>query len=885
MAQNYRKLTYRLMLLILVLMLMPSLTVLAEGPAAATGSAPAVIGGSGSIIAVSGPAPVAIGATAPVASGMPAFSPLTGPTTATQSGLPAVIGERGASPLSLGEIAQQPVLGKEGVPTATKDGKLTIDTSVQAASGDTTEMSDVERSIFANEDTGAMRPQPFRVGKITQFGYSFFKKSNAFAPVVDVPVGTDYIIGPGDVLVINSSGSLDGTFHLEVNRSGEVLLPKVGALRVWGTTFGKVPELIKASLSQAFRTVQVNVTMGKLRLIKVYLVGEVVSPGDYDVSSLSTVINVLAAAGGPSKSGTLRGIQVLRAGKVTETVDLYDFFLKGDKSRDIRLQPGDTINVPIHGDLVGIGGSVRKPGIYEFLKETSLKELLDLAGGVPPSSYLLRIQLSRVIANDKKLIEDFNFDPKLSSREFEAKTSGIKLRDMDLVKIMPIDFTVRDQVRLDGYVLRPGHYALKPGMRVKDLIGADNLLPESYSGTVEITRLIPPDFHPERINVNLDRIMQGIDRDNISLTEFDSVRIFSRWEMDEMPRVRIGGEVQKPGEYRLFEKMSLRDLIFAAGNVKKTAYLKSTEITRIEITRDQVKSRIININLDEALKENPQDNIVLENYDEIVVRRLPDWKEETDRYFTIRGEVRFPGVYPIQMGERLSSLIQRAGGYTDKGYLKGAKFTRRTVRELQQKRMDEVITRTELDLTRKQQELASVAASKEELEGTRTALNGMKASLDKLKTAKAEGRISIHLATIGELTGSPYDLILQGGDSLEIPQSTNSIQVFGEVYNPTTVIHIPGEELGFYLKKAGGTTNNGEETEMYVIRTDGTVVSRREINSFFYDNFSRLQLDPGDTVVVPQVIEKVAWMRNLKDIAFILGQTALTAGVLIAAGL
>jgi protein involved in polysaccharide export with SLBB domain len=747
------------------------------------------------------------------------------------------------------------------------------------------EMSAAEK-LMSTEDVELMRPQPFRIGKLTQFGYSFFKKPTTFAPVVDVPVGPDYIIGPGDTLVLTVSGSLDGTFPLEVSRSGEVILPKIGAVRVWGVAFGKIPELLKSSLSQAFRNVQINVSLGKLRLIKVYLVGEVDSPGDYDVSSLSTVINALAAAGGPTKEGTLRSIQVIRGGKIVETVDLYDFFLKGDKSRDIRLQPGDTINVPVHGNLVGISGNVKKPAIYEFQQEASLKELLDMAGGVPSSGYLQRIQLTRITANDKNLVEDFSFDPKLSAKEFEAKAAGIKLRDMDLVKIMPIDVTVRDQVRLSGYVLRPGLYALKPGMRVKDLVGTDYLLPDYYPDTVEITRMIPPAFHTEKLNVNLDRARQGNEKDNILLTEFDNVRVFSRWEMEEMPKVRISGEVQKPGEYRVFDKMTLRDLIFAAGNVKKTAYLKSCEITRTVISKDGVKSLLLNIDLDEALKENPKENILLENFDEIVVRRLPEWKEETDRYFTIRGEVRFPGVYPLLKGEKLSSLIQRAGGYTEKAYLKGARFTRKSVRDLQQKRMDDVIARTEQDLSRKQQELASVAASKEELEATKTTLSGMKASLDKLKTAKAEGRLSLRITPVDELKSTPFDLELQGGDELEIPQSTNSVLVFGEVYNPTTVIHIPGANLGYYLQTAGGPTISGDGDDMYVIRVDGTVESRREKTSFlFYDGFKGMKLDPGDTIVVPQVIEKVAWMRELKDIAFILGQTALAAGVLIAAGL
>jgi len=796
-------------------------------------------------------------------------------------GLPPVIGEKGGSLLPLGEVAPPPVPGKEGVPA--KEGTA-VGESLGTA--ETAGMSPLEQSMSADEAAGTMRPQPFRLGKMTQFGYSFFKMSTAFAPVVDVPVGPDYVIGPGDTLVLTASGSLEGTFPLEVNRSGEVILPKVGAVRVWGVSFGKIPELLKANLSQAYRNVQVSVTMGKLRLMKVYLVGEVGSPGDYNISALSTVINALAAAGGPTRSGSLRTIQVKREGKIVETIDLYDFFLRGDKSRDIRLQPGDTIYVPIIGKVAGIGGNVKRPGIYELKSETSLKELLELAGGFKPSGYLNRLQISRLEAHDKKVVADFKLDPKLTEKELAEMTAGIAIQDLDVVKIFPIDFTIRNNVMLDGYVLRPGSYSLKPGMRVKDLIGEDNLLPESYPDTIEITRLIPPDFHPEKIFVSLERAMQGNEQDNILLTEFDIVRIFSRWEMQEMPRVRIGGEVQKPGDYRLMEKMTLRDLVLGAGNVRKTASLKSAEITRNTIGKEGVKSHIFNIDLDEALKGNPKDNIILKDMDEVVVRRIPEWKEETERYATLRGEVLYPGTYPILKGEKLSSLIRRAGGYTDKAYLKAARFTRKSVAELQQKRMDEIIARSEQEIARKQQELASVAASKEELEATKTALSGMMASLEKLKQAKALGRISLALAPLEELQGSPYDLVLQGGDALEIPQSTNSIMVAGEVYNPTTVIQLPDRDVAFYLRKAGGPTTNADESEMYVIRADGTVVSKREMKSFlFFNGFMGMPLDAGDTVVVPQELEKIAWMREIKDIAFIIGQVALAAGVLVAAGL
>jgi len=816
-----------------------------------------------------GPVAAPVAVTAPASIGL--SSTATGAAaSAPVPGLPAVISEAGApSPAVASESS--------AAPTGTTAG----DGAVREGTAETSHTE----NIMSAEDGGAMAPQPFRTGKLTQFGYSFFRQPTAFAPTVDIPVGPDYIIGPGDTLIVTTWGSLDATMPLEVNRSGEITLPRVGAVKVWGVPFAKIPEVIRSALTQTYKNVQLNVTMGKLRLMKVYIVGEVKAPGDYDISALSTVISALASAGGPSKQGTLRAIQVLRGGKVVETVDLYDFFLKGDKSRDIRLQPGDTINVPIHGKLVGIAGNARKPAIYEFQDTLTLKELFEMAGGISASSYLQRIQISRVVANDKKIVADFSFDPKLSGQSLDEQTAAVQLQDMDIVKVFPIDFTVRDHVQLAGYVLRPGGYALKEGMRLKDLIGPDNLLPEYYGPTVEITRLVAPNFHPEKLYVNLDLALQGEENDNIVLQEFDIVRVYSRWEMEEVPKVTVSGDVQKPGVYRVFDKMTLRDLIFAAGNVKKTAYLQNAEITRTVIADGRVTSHLINVDLAQALKGDPQANIPLIEFDELVVRRVPEWKEVTDRYCTLTGEVRFPGVYPILQGESLSAIIDRAGGFTRKAYLRGAKFTRKLTREIQQKRMDEVIARTEQDLIRKQQDLTSVAASKEELEATKATLEGMRVSLEKLKQAKAEGRVSISIASLEQLQDSPYDLELQGGDALEIPQSSKSVMVFGEVYNPTTVVESPGATVGDYLKKAGGPTTNADEAEMYVVLADGTVVSKREMAGIFFNSFKSFKLEAGDAIVVPQRLEKVAWMRDLKDIAFIIGQTALAAGVLIAAGL
>jgi polysaccharide export outer membrane protein len=762
------------------------------------------------------------------------------------------------------------------------------------------ELSPIEKAILADEKEEETdrksHPQPFRIKKLIQYGYNYFRPSaSRFAPLTDIPVGADYVIGPGDRIILNLWGSIEGTHELEVNRSGEVFLPRVGNIRVWGIPFGRLQDVFRANLAKIFRDFSLNVTMGKLRIMKVFVVGEVKAPGDYNLSSLSTLINALSAAGGPLKTGTLRNVQVKRGGKVVETVDLYDFFLKGDKSKDIRLRPGDTIFVPVIGRVAGVAGNVRRPAIYELKEEKTLGDLIALAEGFLPTGYLQRVQISRVEAHEKKVVTDFNIEQKGAGKSPDQILDSINIQDMDVVKIFPINALLRDHVRLVGYVLRPGDYALRPGMRLSHLLPKDNLLPEYYGNAAEITRLYLPDYHPEKIFVNLTKALAGDPENDLELKEFDEIKIFSRWEMEEMPTVRVNGEVQKPGEYRLYANMTVRDLIMEAGNLKITAYLKNAEISRIKRTGEKATSFPIIVNLEEAIKGNPKDNITLVPFDELGVRKIPNWTEETERYVELVGEVQFPGIYPIYKGERLSSLLERAGGYTEDAYLRGAKFTRKSVQEDQQKRMDEVIARAEQDILKKQGELAALAASKEELEATKASLEGLQKGLEKLKSSRAEGRMVIRLAPLKVFKNSQYDVELMGGDTLQIPKTPSAVNILGQVYNPTTLIHMGGEDVRFYLRKAGGPTKDAEEDEMYVIKADGTVFSRQqssfgirwddESNGWTFGNFLSSPMGPGDTLVVPQKLGRIAWMREIKDITTILAQVALTAGVLIAAGL
>lgn len=839
---------------------------------AAVGAAPAAAPGGSAATAAAVSAPAA-GAPA-VISGSPTAAPAgeaqvpgaaqllaplapsaDGSSAAPQSGL-----QQAMNPATATQAAQTPVSGtvSKGAP----------------------DLSAIEVAMLASgKDAEKGTPQTFQYGKLQQFGYSFFRAGvDQFAAMSDIPVGPDYLLGSGDRINLTLWGSIDGTYQLEINRSGEIVIPKVGPVKVAGVSFGQLPQLLSGQLSRIYRNFQLSVTMGKLRMIKVYVVGDVNTPGDYTISSMSTLLNALSAAGGPTRSGTLRSIAIKRDGKLVDTIDLYDFFLKGDKSRDIRLQPGDTVFVPSIGPVAGIAGNVRRPAIFELKSEKTLKDLLALADGIVPTGYLQRLQISRVDAYEKKSVTDVNLDPKTAGKDLDSLAAAILIKDMDLVKIFPIDNTLRGYVRLSGYVLRPGDYAVKPGMTLRDLLPPDNLLPEYHQSIGSLIRLTPPDFHPEMTLIHPANAAAGKAGFNPELREFDTVRIYSRWEMEEMPRVRISGDVQRPGEYRLLAGMTVRDLLYTAGNVKLTAFMKNAEIARMRRSGDSVTMTSLNIDLGRALDSDPKHNLLLEPFDELSVRRIPYWAEETDRYVTISGEVLFPGTYPIFKGERISDVIRRSGGFTDKAYLRGAKFTRRSVKELQQKRMDEIVSKTERDIVQKQATLASVATSKEELEATKAALDALQMNTRKLAALKAEGRVVIHLKQNQELKDSEYDLLLEGGDVFEVPPRPSVINVLGYVYNPSSFVYLSGHSAASYLDLSGGAVSEADKAEMYVLRADGSVFSRQQT---YFGGFLSSSLEPGDTLVVPQKIEKIAWMREIRDITQILANAAIVAGTVM----
>jgi protein involved in polysaccharide export with SLBB domain len=620
-----------------------------------------------------------------------------------------------------------------------------------------------------------LRP-PMPPQQLRQYGYDLFRSLPAsFGPTSDAPVGPDYVLGPGDTLQAYMWGMVDNVLTLPVNQRGEIFLPKVGTLPVRGMALGEARRLIQEQLSRQFSGFRLSLSLTELRSIQAYVVGEAARPGVYTLSSLSTVTNALFASGGPSKLGSLRNISLIRHNRTIGTLDLYEFLLKGDRSKDFRVESGDTIFIPPIGPVVAIAGNVKRPAVYELKGSTRVHDVLQhMAGGITPTGYLQRVQVQRVKAHQERVILDLN----LSAVSRSGDRGNILVEEGDIIKIFPIDTRVYNAVNVEGFVRRPGAYELKRGMRLSDLLPPSEVLPEAYLERVEVIRT-KPDFTREVLATNLRELWLG------------------------------------------------------------------------DYSRD----------------------IILEAQDQIVVGS----ETRTLGAIMLQGEVKRPGLYPIVRGERLSSVLKRAGGYTDQAYLRGALFIRERLRAQQQEELDRFIKTQEEALLN---EAARSAAGSLELAGSareeatlqQQSVQQRRQLLDLLRSKVVLGRLVVKLDSPEALEGTANDIILEQGDFLTIPKQPSSVLVIGSVRNPTAVVYDEGHDVEYYLNRAGGLNKEADKDELHIVKADGSATA----------GFLKLRkVEAGDIIVAPaKVGAKVRTLPVVKDLATILGQFALTAGVL-----
>jgi protein involved in polysaccharide export with SLBB domain len=727
---------------------------------------------------------------------------------------------------------------------------------------------------------------------LKQFGYEVFRNPiTTFAPVTNVPVGPDYVIGPGDSFSLTLWGRINAQYPLVVDRDGQVILPEVGALKVWGMKFGDLDGYLQHELSRKYTDFKMSVTMDRLRTIRVFVVGEASAPGTYTISSLSTVINALFAAGGPSKNGSLRKIRLLRNASTPAEIDLYSFLLGGDKAQDARLQDGDTIFIPLIGPVVGVAGNVKRPAIYEMGGPMTLRQVLDLAGGVTFSGWLQRVQVERVSNHERRIAVDFDIS-RAGTPAGSSSGQDTVLQDGDMVKVFGVTSQDERVVRLEGHVYRPGVYEWKPGMRLKDVLASyEVLLPQPNTDYGEILRLLPPDLHPTTIPFNPGKLLAGEAAQNIELAQRDTIRVF-RWDERIAEKVTISGMVFDPNQYRLVPDMKVRDLIDAAGGLRKNAYLRTAEITRRHISQEGMTTEQIEINLEKAIAGDSDNNIPLRDYDYLVIRPIPDL--QFNMTVDIDGEVRFPGMYPIRKQETLNSLIERAGGYSDQAYLQGAVFTRKSAMEIQRRRLNELVQQVEESMLSSSQQSISGALDAQAAQAEQAALATKKELLARLRSAQVTGRVVVHLLPLEEFKRSKYDIELEDGDKLVVPKTPGVVYVVGEVFNPTSLLYERGKTVSFYLSRVGGMTKDADKKQVSVVKADGSVISMaqgqrgrliywdKEYNQWSTGGFMNYRMEPGDTIVVPRKIDKTQWLRNTKDITQIVFQIAVAAGVFLA---
>jgi len=783
---------------------------------------------------------------------------------------------------------------------------------------------------------------------------------------MDLPAGPEYVVGPGDGLTITLTGGISQRLQRVVDREGRVALPEVGAVEVSGRSLGDVQHLVQTVLRGQFRGVDADVSLSRIRTVRVYVTGDVERPGPYDVSSLSTPLNALYIAGGPTSGGSLRILRHYRGKQLIQEVDVYDLLLHGVRGDVQRLQAGDTIQVPPLKGQVTIEGMVRRPAVYELNGEKGLAEVLELAGGVLPSGTLRHVDVERVESHEGRTMLRLDIPETNSDASVNKALEDFVVQDGDKIKITPILPYADKTVYLDGHVSRPGKFAYTDGMKITDLIKTyKDLLPEPSISHAEIIRLSQPDFAPEVLTFNLGDALAGKDQDLV-LKPFDIVRVFGRFDFEDPPVITVTGEVRDPGDHLTNGVAHLRDAVYLAGGTTRNALLADAQVFRT--TRDG-KLEVINVNLAKALEGDAKDNIVLEPKDRVFIHRdlnlldpptvavegevarpgkypLGDnmtaaalvrlaggfkrgaYKDEADltRYeisqgskvvsdhvtvpiakamadepdadvrlrdgdvlairqltgwkdvgamITVTGEVVHPGTYGIQEGERLSSIIQRAGGFRTDAYPYGTVFEREKVKELQEKNRADLIQTV-------QTQAADVKNIPEQTQDDQLAkqavLQQYQTTLESLQNMPPQGRLVIHISgNMQKWANTSADIQVRAGDTLYVPKKPNVVLVDGSVYNPTAITYKPGKSAGWFLKQAGGPTNVADKKATFVIRADGSVVGGS--GGLFTGGVESASMQPGDMVVVPQKIYAVSrkW-QNTVQVAQVLSAVAIAVG-------
>jgi polysaccharide export outer membrane protein len=714
------------------------------------------------------------------------------------------------------------------------------------------------------------------------FGYDLFDHGvSTFAPVTNVPVPSSYIVGPGDELDVQLYGNQNRSLRLVVARDGHINLPDLGPINVGGQTFAQVKSEIEARVQRQMIGVHASVSMGDTRSIRVFVVGEAKYPGSYTVSGLATITSAIYAAGGARVGGSLRNIQLKRNGALVRELDLYDLLIRGDTTDDAKLLQGDAITIPAVGPTVGIDGEVRRPAIYEIKNESTLADLLNLAGGLTPEADRSNAMLTRIDANQHRIVVPV---------DLTAAASTEALRNGDLVRVMRLRPTLDSGVMVQGYLYTPGAFAFRQGMRLSDVIhSVDELRPDADIHYLLIRRELAPDRRISVLSADLaaalrapgspadvelmprDRITVfdlGSGRDHVIKPLLDELRVQAN-SGRPTETVYVDGQVKVPGEYPLEPGMKVSDLIRAGGGAADAAYGANAELTRYSVVAGESRrTELIQIDLAAAMRGDVPANEALKPFDRLSVKQIPLWGEQES--VTLDGEVRFPGKYAIRRGETLKSVIDRAGGLTSFAFPQGSVFSRDSLRKREQAQLDMLAERMQRDITSFALSGAVVAGQ----QGGTATLALAQSLLSQLKSTRAIGRMVINLPSLmREPAGSADDIVLRDADRLAVPRFEQQVTVLGEVQSSTSLLYNPRLSRDEYIAQSGGTTRRADRAQIYVVRANGSVVASG--GGGWFRRTGSVDIRPGDTIVVPLDVEHLPPLPMWQAVTTILYNVAI----------
>ncbi len=712
------------------------------------------------------------------------------------------------------------------------------------------------------------------------FGYDLFANApTTYAPAASIPVSGDYLLGPGDTLDILFYGKINDSFSLDINREGFVDFPELGPVGLAGLTYAEAKEMLQSRISAQIIGTQVSISMGSLRSMQIFVLGEAFKPGAYTVSSLSTITHALASSGGVSDIGSLRNIQLKRQGKLIATLDLYDLLLSGDTSKDVRVQAADVIYIPTVGDLVSVEGQVLRPAIYELKGGESAGDLVSLAGELGPKAFSASSRLQRINDDGFITVLDLNLN--------KPKDRNIKLQAGDHLVIDAITDYKKDIVTVSGAVRHAGDFGWREGMRVSDIISdRDKLNPDTDLDVSLLIRELDGSADIDVIVFELGNVFSDpSSKDNLELESRDRIIVMSDYQdradaiapfianlkrqisVGELPKVvRSGGTVRYPGEYPLSKGMTLKDLINLSGGLIDSAYSQSAEISRIDLSDpNRAVTSIIVSDL------TSRSSTSLEPSDYVEFRTIPDFR--ATETITLGGEFIFPGTYVFEKGEMLSSVIERAGGFTPEAFIEGAVFLRESLAQREREEIDRL-----LGLLREELATNSLRDANSDIAIDEGKIAAQRGAIASLSNSVATGRLVVPLSDI--LAFRAQDVVLKDGDRLLVPKFSQEVTILGEVRRPTSYLFDPTFSQSDYIEQSGGYKENADKGDVYIVKAGGEVIMPKR--GLFKFRSAKNIISPGDTIVVPLDTDdiRIRGIPLLAEVSTIVYQLSLGAAAI-----